>query len=394
MHALGIRVLRVMMLPTYPNQWTAGLLAGKAWNVANASDREAHYLKMDALVAKCRSRGMGIIWTMFWRMNTIPDLVGENRRAWLAASNTRTFATTITQEIVSRYLNEEAVYGYGFSNELNHYNDSPSVSIGVNTGYGTQASYVNADNQFRSTSVEAPSELQTVLAWWYGVVRAIDTNRIVMSGNGPNAYWQPGGSSGVTQPYRNWLMELQRDNPMNTATIHFYGSIGYCARDGRGFGALLTGARHWSRNSNRAMIVEEIGNQPVTITAISSGGVVTASGAVETLVGDTISVIGTGTAWDGAREVTAITADRTSLTLSGSGSAWSGTGYINPIYGRFSRMLDDVFNADIDLLMIWQFTTQGIELAADALPYSSFHQGGGNEWMGAAIAAKNAQLAA
>lgn len=392
MEALGIRVLRVMMLPIFPNQWTAGLLNGKAWNVANAADREIHYEKMDALVAKCRARGMGVIWTMFWRLNTIPDLVGENRRAWLSSSNTRTFATTITQEVVARYLNEEAVYGYAFANEVNHYNDSPTVSIGINANYGTAASYVNADNVFNSTSLDTPSELATVLSWWYGVVRAIDTNRIVMSGNGPNSYWQPGGASGVTTPYRDWLRELQRDNPLNTATIHFYGGIGYCSRKTDGFDALLTGARHWSRNNGRALVLEEIGNQPVTITAISGGGVITASSAVETMSGDEILILGTGTAWDGPAQVTSVSEDRRSVTVAPKSGAWTGTAYVNPIYGRFSRMLDDAFSAGLDLVMVWQFATQAVELSSTALPYSSFHAGGGNEWMGAAIAAKNAEL--
>lgn len=395
MAAMGIRVLRVMMLPNFPNQWTAGLLNGKAWNVANSADREIHYLKMDALVAKCRLRGMGVIWTMFWRMNTIPDLVGGVRRDWLSASNTRTFATTITQEVVTRYLNEEAVYGYCFSNEVNHYNDSPAVSIGINASYGTQASYANAQNVFNSTSVDAASELAGVLSWWYGVVRAIDANRIVMSGNGPNSYWQPGGGEGVTTPYRSWLKELQRDNPMNTATIHFYGQIGYCSRKGDGFDAFLTGGRHWSRSNGRAMIVEEVGNQPVVITAITAGGVVTASSAVETADDDTILILGTGTPWDGPAVVTAVSGDRRTVTVTGGGSsAWSGTGYINPIYGRFSKMLDDVFAADLDLVMLWQFTTQAVELSSSALPYSSFHAGSGNDWMIPIITAKNAALAA
>lgn len=392
MAALGIRVLRVMVLPVWPSQWTAGLLNGKAWNVATATDREIHYEKMDALVAKCRARDIGVIWTMFWRLNTIPDLVGETRRAWLSSSNTRTFATTITQEVVTRYLNEEAVYGYGFANEVNHYNNSPTVSIGINVAQGTAASYVNADNVFYSTDPDTPSELANVLSWWYGVVRAIDTSRVILSGNGPNSYWQPGGTPGVTNPYRNWLRELQRDNPLNSATIHFYGSIGYCSRKADGFAGFLTGARHWSRNRGRAMVVEEIGNQPVTITAISADGVITASSAVETMAGDEILLLGTGTAWDGPAQVVSVSSDRLSVTVTPKSSGWTGTGYINPIYGRFSRMLDDVFSSDIDLVMIWQFTTQAVELAANALPYSSFHDGGGNEWMAAAIAAKNAEL--
>lgn len=394
MEAMGIRVLRVMVLPIFPNQWTAGLLGGKAWNVATSADREVHYEKMDALVAKCRERGMGIIWTMFWRLNTIPDLVGQNRRAWLSAGNTRTFAQTITEEIVTRYLNEEAVYGYGFANELNHYNNSPEVSIGINADYGTAASYVNADNVFNSTNLDTPSELAQVLSWWYNVVRAIDPDRLIVSGNGPSSYWQPGGTPGIVTPYRDWLRELQRDNPLNSATIHFYGSIGYCSRKGDGFDGFLTGARHWSRNNGRAMVLEEIGNQPVTITAISAAGVIAASSAVETMAGDEILILGTGTAWDGPAQVTAVSSDRLAVTVTPKAGTWTGTSYVNPIYGRFSRMIDDVFSADLDLVMIWQFTTQAVELSASALPYSSFHAGGGNDWMIPIITAKNAALAA
>lgn len=385
--SLGVKVIRVKACPFWPAQWTAGVLNGKAWNVATAGDREAHYAKIDAFVAKAAARGIGVVLNLFFRHATVADLTGSTVRGWLSAGNVRTFAQTLTTELVTRYATEGAVYGWEWSNEVNHYNDYtgsgyPSVSV----PYGTPASYSAANDGFRST--ESTSELASTLAWWYGVVRSIDSQRIVMSGNGPCSYTRPGGGAGTSAPIIDLHREVERDNPLNTSSIHFYGGIGYCSRNFRGFDALLTGAKHWARRAGKPFILGEFGNQPRKVAAVSAGVITldASSDGVNNEIGDVVELVNAG-AWSGRHTVQSIAADRRSLTVANSGAAaFSGVArMVDMTEDRITRMLDAVRASGTDAAFYWQYDSDPsgpVAESIDDLP-----------WQAEAIRAANAALA-
>ncbi len=358
--ACKVKVLRIKATPYWPAQWRYGVNGGVAGVAATAGDREAHYAKIDAFIAKCRARGMGVVINLFFRHASPADLAGQTVRAgWLTAgSPTRNYVQAVTQEVVTRYLNEDAVYGYEWSNEVNHYNDASDAALGafpgINTSYGSQASYPAANTSFNG------NDLSDVLAWWYGVVRAIDSQRIVMSGNGPNSYSQPGGAAGISTPMAAWHREQVRDNPLNVGSIHWYGNIGYGSPSFRGLGAVLTGARHWQAQAGRAFVLGEFGNQPWTITSISTAGgaaTLNCASSCPLEVGDSFGIAGTGTALDdqwltvetinAARSV--ITA-RTSLSASYTGSV-KGLQHMSP--ERVAVMCDEIVRAGVDLALFW-----------------------------------------
>ena len=357
--SLKVKVLRVKATPFWPAQWRYGVNDGVAGVAATAGDRAAHYAAMDAFVAKCRARDIGIIWTLFFRHASPCDLAGQTLRAgWLNAGATRTYVQTVTQEIVTRYLNEDAVLGYEWSNEVNHYNDASDATRGnypsVNTSYGTPVSYSAANDMFTG------SELAGVLSWWTGIVTAIDSSRIVLSGNGPNSYSQPGGTAGISSPMRAWHLEQVRDNPMNCGSIHWYGNVGYGSSNFRGLNSILTGVRHWQRANGRGFVLGEFGNQPWQINSISTAGGVATSNCAASCpveVGDSVGINGTGTALDGqwltldtvsaSRDV--LTA-RMSLSATYSGSA-KGLQFMSG--ERLTRMCDDIINSGTDVALIW-----------------------------------------
>ncbi|MCG4734902.1 hypothetical protein L0M92_14955, partial [Casaltella massiliensis] len=76
-----------------PAQWRYGVNGGVAGLAATSGDREAHYLKIDAFIAKCRARGIGVILNLFFRHASVSDLAGQTVRAgWLTpGSATRNF---------------------------------------------------------------------------------------------------------------------------------------------------------------------------------------------------------------------------------------------------------------------------------------------------------------
>jgi hypothetical protein len=358
--ACKAKVLRIKATPYWPAQWRYGVNGGVAGVAATSGDRAAHYAQLDAFIAKCRARGIGVILNLFFRHASVADLAGQTvRTGWLTGgSATRTYAQAVTQEIVTRYLAEDAVYGYEFSNELNHYNDAADAALGtfpgVNTTYGSQASYSAANTAFNG------NELSDLLAWWYGVVRAIDNQRIVLTGNGPSSYSQPGGAAGISTPMSAWHREQVRDNPTNCGSIHWYGNVGYSSPNFRGLNPVLTGVRHWQKSNGRGFVLGEFGCQPWSITALSGDGstlTATVASSCPVEVGDSIQIGGTGSVFDGQTlSLATVNAGRTVLTApcTAAGS-WSGSvkGLQYMSQARVQRMCRDIIDSGTDVALFW-----------------------------------------
>jgi len=357
--SMKVKVLRIKATPFWPAQWRYGVNGGVAGVAATSGDREAHYAKIDAFLTKCEARGIGVILNLFFRIASPADLAGQTLRAgWLTSgSATRNYAQAVTQEIVTRYLTRQGVYGYELSNEVNHYNDASDATRGTypsaNASYGTPASYSAANDIFNGT------EWATICAWWYGVVSAIDNQRVVLTGNGPNSYSQPGGTAGISSPLNYWHWEQVRDNPTNCGSIHFYGNIACTSANFRGLDSVLCGVRTWQQQYGRGFILGEFGNQPWTVTnAAAASGVLTltvaASCPVE--VGDSFTLKGTNASIDGVYTVSSVNAARTSVTCASKAtSSWSGSvkGMQFISESRLRYMCDSAIKAGVDVAMLW-----------------------------------------
>ena len=390
--SMKVKVLRVKATPLWPAQWRYGVNGGVAGVASTVGDREAHYLKIDEFIAKCRARGIGVILTLFFRHASPCDLAGQTVRAgWLNAGATRTYVQAVTQEIVTRYLAEEAVYGYEWSNEVNHYNDATDATRAgfpyVNTAYGTAASYSAANDIFRGR------DLADTVSWWAGIVTAIDSQRILLTGNGPNSYTLYTGVAGVNPEMRQWHQEQVRDNPVNCGSIHWYGNVGYGSPGFRGLSAILTGVRHWQKQAGRGFLLGEFGNQPWQINSISTAnGVATISCAASfpAEVGNVIGICGTGTALDdkwltintinaGRDTVTAATG--VSATYSGSVKGLKSIGSV-----KLGQMLDDIILSGTDVALWWMLEGDTGRPVGESIDEA------GNAMLRAAILAANTRL--
>lgn len=374
--AMKVKVIRVKATPFWPAQWRYGVNGGIAGVAAVAADREAHYAKIDAFLTKCEARGIGVILNLFFRIASPADLAGQTLRAgWLTSgSATRNYAQAVTQEIVTRYLTRQGVYGYELSNEVNHYNDASDSTRGAypspNTSYGTPASYSAANDIFNG------AEWAGICSWWYGVVSAIDNQRIVLTGNGPNSYSQPGGTAGISSPLNNWHWEQVRDNPTNCGSIHFYGNIACTSANFRGFESVLCGVRTWQAKYGRGFVLGEFGNQPWTVTgAVASGGLLTltvaASCPIE--VGDSFRLKGINAALDGSYSVLTVNEQRSSITCaSAATSSWSGSvkGLQFISEDRLRYMCDCIIKSGVDVGLMWMIDSDAgrpiLESVSDA----------------------------
>ena len=359
--AMKCKVVRVKICAYWPASWTNSLQGGLAWNAGGAAAaRDSYYsTRLDPLVAKCRAAGIGIIFNFFFRIANVPDLVGDNNRQWLAASNTRTYATTLTNEIVTRYLTEEAVYGWEFSNELNNYSNAPDARMGNWPGDSTTngASTGAAASYSAANTVWNRDELANVMAWWYGVVRAIDSQRIVLTGNGPCTYNKEDGTQGIPATLRDMHREQVRDNQTNCGSAHNYGGINSGSRGQRGVGPWLVGVRCEQQTAGRGFVLGEFGNQPWAITSGSGTGSTVTLGfatAIPLDAGDDFVVTGAG-AYNGSYTAATVSANGLTVTADGTATGAISAGTVQHMTPRkLARILEEVIAADVDLAMVWQ----------------------------------------
>lgn len=389
---LKVKILRIKVAPYWPADWTTLVNAGKSIAAATAADREAHYQKLDALLAKCAAKDIGVILNLFFRLPTASDLAGQTVRAgWLTASSaTRNFVQAVTQEIAARYLTNDAVFGYELSNEVNHYNDATDATRGnyPNTGPGTLGSYSAANDIFRLT------DWSTVVSWWNGVISAVDNQRIVLTGNGPNSYTRPSGVAGISTPLSEWHKEQVRDNPVNTGSIHWYSNVGYGSIGGRGLAAILTGVKHWQRQAGKAFVLGEFGNQPWQITNISSANGVTTITCADSFpaeLSDSVGVVGTNTVLDNKWfTVLSINTARNTLTVANPQypAAFSGSvkGLKSISGAKLTRMLDDVIASDVDVALWWMLDFDTSRPVGESLDET------GNDSLALAILNANSKL--
>lgn len=144
------------------------------------TNREAHFARLDAVVAAARKHRIGLIPSLFWHGPTLSDLVGEPFSAW-GSTNSRTHARmrAYTAEVVRRYRDSPAVWAWEFGNEHNLPADLPNAADHrppVVPALGTPETRTAADDitlaQFR-TGLKAFAE----------EVRRLDPARAILSGN-------------------------------------------------------------------------------------------------------------------------------------------------------------------------------------------------------------------
>jgi hypothetical protein len=143
-------------------------------------DKEKYFKLLDGVVQAAEESNVGLIADLFWVSYTVPDLVGEPRDQWgNAQSKTRQFMRTYTREVVSRYVNSPAIWGWEFGNEYNNSVDLPDAWRNlppVNPRLGKTRSRGPDDALTTQIFTSALSDFAKT-------VREIDGHRILLTGN-------------------------------------------------------------------------------------------------------------------------------------------------------------------------------------------------------------------
>lgn len=194
----------------------SGPYSASEWRIYRDNKNE-YFRRFDLVVRTAEQNGMGLIPSLFWTL-TLCELADEPRDQWgNPQSKTIALMRQYTGDVMSRYKNSPAIWGWEFGNEINLLVDLPNAAkFRPKNGTGTERDDVTAEM------------MTTMLSEFAIAVRQHDKTRPIFSGHShPRPYaWH-------NSTNRSWCFDspeqareiVLRDNPapLDTLTIHFYG---------------------------------------------------------------------------------------------------------------------------------------------------------------------------
>ena len=188
------------------------------------TNRAAFFEKLDRVVRCAETNKIGLIPSLFWYYATVPDLFGEHiDQLGNPESKSVTHIRRYTTEIVNRYRNSPAIWGWEFGNEYtldcdlpNHAEHRPPIQPTL----GTPSTRNERDEmEF--------AQLKVALKVFSETVRELDPTRVIFTGNAaprPAAWHNLNKNSWSLDSRAQFGEILQRDNPdpINSITVHLY----------------------------------------------------------------------------------------------------------------------------------------------------------------------------
>jgi hypothetical protein len=214
LHEYGIPFARVAASGFWPSDWRL-----------YQNDPAAYFALLDAVVKAAESNQVGLVPSLFWRIETLPELVGEPVSAWGdPASRTHALMRRYTEEVVTRYRYSPAIWGWEFANEMSLSVDLPNAK-----------SQLAARKAIPHLGVPTPTEADILhtpamliaLREFGKVVRRFDPHRPIISGNSaprPGAWHNTAENSWSADTREQFMEVLRRDNPdpLSMLSVHWY----------------------------------------------------------------------------------------------------------------------------------------------------------------------------
>lgn len=194
----------------------------KDWRLYQ-TNRAEYFARLDGVVQSAERHKIGLIPSCFWNMSTVPDLVGEPCNRWGdPASRTIAFMREYTRELVSRYAQSPAIWGWEFGNEYNLAADLPNASEHrppVAPSLGTPVQRTAEDELTHM-------DIRVAIREFALEVRKHDLERIIVSGNAfprVSAWHQEKEKSWQADTPEQFAEMLAADNPSPVDTLSVRG---------------------------------------------------------------------------------------------------------------------------------------------------------------------------
>jgi hypothetical protein len=221
-------------------------------------DKENYFKVLDGVVQAAEESNVGLIADLFWSNSAVPDLVGEPRDQWgNSQSKTRQFMRTYIREVVSRYVNSPAIWGWEFGNEYNLSLDNPDAWRNLPP----------ANPRLGRTRSPGPDDALTTEIFTSAVsdfartVREIDDHRMLLTGNSIprfTAYHMQTERRNGADNAQQFATMLLRQNPgpFNPICIHT-APMAPMPRFTRGYNELIQICAGAARSVSKALYIEE-----------------------------------------------------------------------------------------------------------------------------------------
>lgn len=187
---------------------------------------EAYFALLDDLVRAAEECGVGLIPSIFWSYFTVPGIVGDPLNAWGAPnSKTHAFMRKYTQEVVGRYKDSPAIWGWEFGNEYNLAVDLPHPQREGKARWFRPE--FGMPSQLGPDDHPSSADMRTAYREFAQAVREIDPRRPIFTGDAAPrsaaATLERTGQWGRDTP-GEWIAQLIKNNPdpVDTLSIHFY----------------------------------------------------------------------------------------------------------------------------------------------------------------------------
>ncbi len=220
----GLRFLGEKKIP-FVRFWACGFWPSD-WDLYFA-DKPEWFRRMDLVVKTAEEAGVGLIPSLFWRTQTYPDLFDEFQQDWGdPASKTRQFMRNYVEEVVSRYRESPAIWGWEFANEVNLGCDLPN---GMNF-LGQVIPLLKVDLAKDERNLMTYEIAEKVFVAFAEEVRKHDPYRFVTTGNSEPRWcsWHNRTEKSWGRDTREQAAEVFRwmnPPPINVVSAHFYPSM-------------------------------------------------------------------------------------------------------------------------------------------------------------------------
>lgn len=191
-------------------------------------DKESYFKLLDRVVHSAEQHQVGLIPSLFWHVPVVSDIVGEPLdQLGNQDSRTSAFIRQYTSEVVQRYRDSPAIWGWEFGNEYNLAVDLPNASE-----HRPQV-VPHLKTALERTSRDELSSQAMLVAFsqFASAVRMHDSHRILITGNSlprPSAYHNSIEKSWQADSKAQFEEVLLRDNPdpFEIISVHVYGNTG------------------------------------------------------------------------------------------------------------------------------------------------------------------------
>lgn len=187
-------------------------------------NKEEFFRRFDRVVRSAEAHHIGLIPSLFWNPAAVPDLVSEPVSDWgEKTSRTQAYMRRYVRDMVMRYHDSPAIWGWEFGNEYNLGASLPNASE-----HRPQVAPELGTPRTRSAKDEWSYEtIRTAFTAFAKEVRRYDKYRLIATGDGfprESAWHNWKEHNWVKDTPEQWGEMLHDDNPapIDVVTVHAY----------------------------------------------------------------------------------------------------------------------------------------------------------------------------